>query len=64
MPPAIITILIRCAEHHPQRGQRERYFFFTKEATSRTAQVGLNELARAYPENVTLEGVLRLEPAE
>ena len=29
-----------------------------------TAQVGLNELARAYPENVTLEGVLRLEPAE
>ncbi len=22
MPPAIITILIRCAEHHPQRGQR------------------------------------------
>lgn len=29
-----------------------------------TAQVGLNELACAYPENVTLEGVLRLEKEE
>ncbi len=23
MPPAIIAILIRCAEHHPQRGQQD-----------------------------------------